>query len=176
MAARDGAPWAFTGLFEQYGGVVLGFLRARGTPEAEEVANDVFVAAFTQLDRFEGDEPGFRAWIFQIARHKRIDALRKLGRIGNTIDLDDPAGSDRRGNVEDEAIAQLEDRELRAVLEQLTPDQRDVLLLRIIGDLSLDQTTSALDKPVTAVKALQHRALAQLRKNIGPTPYPHDEL
>lgn len=175
-AARDGAAWAFTGLFERYGVVVLGFLRARGTPEAEEVVNDVFVAVFSQLDRFEGDEPGFRAWIFQIARHKRVDALRKLGRTADTIALDDPGGSDRRGNAEDEAIARLEDRELRAVLEQLTSDQRDVLLLRIIGDLSLEQTASALDKPVTAVKALQHRALAQLRKNLGPTPYPHDEL
>lgn len=175
-AAWDGAPWAFTGLFERYGGLVLGFLRARGTPEAEEVANDVFVAAFSQLDRFEGDEPGFRAWIFQIARHKRVDALRKLGRTGNTIALDDPGGSDRQGNAEDEAIARLEDRELRAVLEQLTSDQRDVLLLRIIADLSLEQTASALDKPVTAIKALQHRALTQLRKNLGPTPYPHDEL
>jgi len=99
--------------------VVLGFLRARGTPESEEVVNDVFVSAFSQLDRFEGDEPGFRAWIFQIARHKRVDALRKLGRTANTIALDDSAGSDPLGNTEEEAIAQLEDRELRAVLEQL---------------------------------------------------------
>ncbi len=140
------------------------------------MANDVFVAAFSQLDRFQGDEPGFRAWIFQIARHKRVDALRKLGRTANTVVQDDPGGSDRQGNAEDEAISRLEDRELRAVLQQLTADQRDVLLLRIIGDLSLEQTASALEKPVSAVKALQHRALAQLRKKLGPTPYPYDEL
>lgn len=175
--ARDGATWALTGLFQRYAGLVLGFLRARGTPEAEEVANDVFVAVFTQLDRFAGDESGFRAWIFQIARNKRVDALRRISRSADAISLDLTSGrSDPSGNTEDEAIAALEDRELRAVLAPLTPDQRDVLLLRIIGDLSLEQTAAALNKPVTAVKALQHRALAQLRKNFGVDPYPDSEL
>lgn len=177
VAALDGATWALTGLFQRYAGLVLGFLRARGTPEAEEVANDVFIAAFTQLDRFEGDESGFRAWIFQIARNKRVDALRRIGRTADTVALDLTSGrSDPSGNTEDDAIARLEDAELRALLAPLTPDQRDVLLLRIIGDLSLEQTAAALNKPVTAVKALQHRALAQLRKNLGGGPYPDSEL
>lgn len=176
-AARDGATWALTEIFQRYAGQVLGFLRARGTPEAEEVANDVFVAAFTQLARFEGDESGFRAWIFQIARNKRVDALRKLGRTADTVALDlTETRAGPSGNTEDDAIARLEDNELRAVLAPLTADQRDVLLLRIVGDLSLEQTAAALNKPVTAVKALQHRALAQLRKNLSVDPYPDSEL
>lgn len=57
-------------------------------------------------------------------------------------------------------------------LAGLTQDQRAVLLLRVIGELSLEETAGALDKPVGAVKALQHRALARLRKDLAASPAP----
>jgi RNA polymerase sigma-70 factor (ECF subfamily) len=56
---------------------------------------------------------------------------------------------------------------VRDLLADLTPDQRHVLALRVIADLSLEQVAAATGKPVGAVKALQHRALATLRRKIA---------
>lgn len=173
-AARSGDQTAMRGLWDSYAGPITGFLVARGTPEVDEVVNDVFVAAFGQLDRFSGSAIDFQAWLFAIARNKRIDQLRRHGRRPDTTLLDDadPASSDA---VEDHALRGLEDAELVAVLDALTADQRDVIVLRFIADLSLEQTAVALGKPVGAVKALQHRALGQLRNKFPHDPYPSND-
>ncbi len=171
-AARSGEPDACRWIWDRFAGPVAGFLRARGTPEADEVLNDAFVAAFAGLDGFDpsGGEPAFRAWLFGIARHKRIDALRARARRPFPVD---GARVERQfGDVEAEAIAALADDELRAVLDDLTPDQRDVIVLRFVVDLSLEQVGAALNKPTGAVKALQHRALDQLRQKFVLDPYP----
>jgi len=70
-------------------------------------------------------------------------------------------------------MANLGTEEARALLEELTPDQRDVVLLRVFADLDLEETARVLSKPVGAVKALQHRALAALRRRLASArPYP----
>lgn len=169
--ARRGDPRTLRWVWDTYAGPITGFLMALGTPEVEEVVNDVFIAAFAQLDRFDGDEARFRAWLHAIARHKRIDQLRRLQRCPPTALLDDrdlPSSDD----VEATALRQLADEELMEVLGALTSDQRDVIVLRFISGLSLMQTALAVDKPVGAVKAMQHRALAQLRKTSGTTRIP----
>lgn len=163
-AAQAGDHSAYAALYARSAGELLGFLRARGTPEPEEVVNDVFVAAFNGLADFAGDEHGFRAWIFQIGRHKRVDALRRLARTPDTAPLENHGAFSAGGDVEAEAIGLLADDTLRTLLEPLTPDQRDVLLLRVVADLSLAQTAAVLNKRVGAVKAMQHRALEQLRR------------
>jgi len=170
-AAAAGDPSSCRWLWDHYAGPITGFLRARGTPDADEVVNDVFLAAFSGLARFDGDESDFRAWLYRIARNKRVDAIRRKGRRPVVFSSDDdlPGGD---GSAESEAIAALEDAELRAVLDVLTPDQRDVIILRFVSDLSLEQTATAVDKPIGAVKSLQHRGLEQLRGRYSQQPYP----
>lgn len=69
-------------------------------------------------------------------------------------------------SAEDHALANLGTERVRRLLEELTPDQRDVLTLRVLADLSVEQTAATLGKPPGAIKALQHRALAALRKQL----------
>ncbi len=177
-AAAAGDPSACRWLWDRYAGQITGFLVARGTPDHDEVVNDVFLAAFGGLGRFEGGEADFRAWIHRIARNKRVDAIRRTGRRPVVFSADEDAAAAQArdtsedGSAESEAIAVLEDAELRAVLDALTPDQRDVIVLRFIADLSLEQTAVVLDKPVGAVKSLQHRAVDQLRGKFSAHPYP----
>jgi RNA polymerase sigma-70 factor (ECF subfamily) len=66
--------------------------------------------------------------------------------------------------VEREALGLIEAEAARRLLAELTPDQADVLALRIYGDLSLPEVARALAKPLTAVTSLQHRGLEALRK------------
>ena len=168
-AARCGDPRACQWVWDTYAGPITGFLQARGTPEVEEVVNEVFLAVFTGLDRFIGEEPMFRAWLYRVARNKRVDAFRRGARHATTLSMTaDGVG----GDVEDEAIAAMEDADLRALLVGLTPEQRDVLVLRFVADLSIAQVAVALDKTPLAIKALQHRAIAQLHKRISADPHP----
>lgn len=176
--AQAGDPAAYRTLWSRYAGQVRGFLLARGTPEPDEVTNDVFLAAFAGLGGFVGGEAEFRGWIFGIARHKRADALRSLGR---RLRRDARAAANGECeatpiDVEEEAVAALGDAELLALLAGLTAEQRDVIVCRYLSDLSLEQTAVALGKSVGTVKALQHRAIARLRRQFSspksPDPYP----
>ncbi len=169
-AARGGDPYACRWLWDRYAGQVRAFLLTRGTPDADEVVNDVFLAAFTGVGGFVGGEPEFRAWLYRVARNKRVDAIRAHERRPTPTDTPSRLSS-THADAEAEAVAALVDEESRDVLASLTPDQRDVVVLRFLADLTLEQTATALDKPVGAVKSLQHRAIDQLRKRFVDPPY-----
>ncbi len=168
-AARTGGGWAFGRIWELLAPPVAAYLRGRGVREADDVTSEVFLAAFRRLDSFDGDGAHFRAWLFTIAHHKGVDAMRRpqsrerlVDPIGGTAD--ELAGGRVARSAEDEALDRLGGSDARSRLDGLTEDQRAVLLLRVVADLSLAETATVLGKPVGAVKALQHRALARLRR------------
>lgn len=66
---------------------------------------------------------------------------------------------------------QLEHEEVKRLLEDLTTDQSDVLALRLLSQMSVDEVAAALEKPPGAVKSLQHRALATLRRRLDTETY-----
>ncbi|GEN79558.1 RNA polymerase sigma factor [Actinotalea fermentans] len=164
--ARAGSPDAFAGVYERLAGPVAGYLRSRGVREVEDATSEVFLAVFTGLARFEGDGERFRAWVFTIAHRRSVDSWRRAGRAPVTEPLDD-APPVLVPSAEDAALDVLGDDRVRALLDLLSPDQRDVLLLRVVADLSLEQVAAVLGKREGAVKALQHRALERLRRHLG---------
>jgi len=163
-AARQGEAWALTEIWQRYAPAVTGYLRGRGAAEPDDLTSDVFVAVFEKLRSFRGDEGDLRAFVFTVAHHRLVDDLRRRSRRGPTISYDAAADGRLTGSAEDEALDALHTQRVHALLSQLSEDQREVLLLRVVGDLSLEQTATALGKRVGAVKALQHRALATLRR------------
>ncbi len=167
-AARRGKAWGYEHLFHLVAEPLLGYLRSRGAGDADGVANDVLMRALTQLDRFEGDESGFRAWVFTIARCRLIDDRRARHRRIGTQALDAVSVGLIGGDVEMDAMAELGTDWVEALLDSLAPDQRDVLLLRVVSDLSIEETATVLGKTPGAVKALQHRALASIRQKMSP--------
>jgi RNA polymerase sigma-70 factor (ECF subfamily) len=164
-AAQNSSGWAFEQLFHTYAPKVRGYLRARGAAEPDELTNDVFVAVFRSLSRFTGDEAAFRSWLFTIARNRLVDERRRRARRVETV-AEDITGfiEVSGGDVETEALANLGDEWAAGVLVQLAPDQRDVLLLRIIADLTIDQIAQLLGKRPGAVKSLQRRGLAAVKR------------
>ena len=143
---------------------VLGYFRARGDRDPEDLVGDVFVEVARDLRRFAGvDDPvAVRRWVFTIARHRAIDAARRAHRHREVAVAAVPdaggAGADLGGS----------DRELVAGLAALTPNQREVVVLRFVADLSIDDVAAHMKRSVEAVKALQHRALENLRKAVSP--------
>jgi RNA polymerase sigma factor (sigma-70 family) len=165
-AARTGEAWALQALFAWLGAPVRGYLRANGA-EADDLASEVFVRAFRAVRTFEGDEADFRSWVFRIARNVLIDERRRAKRQPMTVALS-PSSSDNLsgGDAEREAMASLGEAELRRVLSQLTNEQRDVLLLRVLGDMTVDQAAAVMGRRPGAIKALQLRALAAARRQL----------
>jgi RNA polymerase sigma-70 factor, ECF subfamily len=163
-AALRGEAWALTEVWQRFAPAVTGYLRGRGATEPDDLTSDVFVAVFERLPSFRGDESDLRTFVFTVAHHRLVDDLRRRTRRGATVEYDAAADARVSGSAEDAALDALHTQQVHALLDQLSEDQREVVLLRIVGDLSLEQTATALGKRVGAVKALQHRALAALRR------------
>jgi RNA polymerase sigma factor (sigma-70 family) len=167
-AARADAPWAYQRLYAAYGGPVATYLRAQGAEDPDSLTNDVFLRAFGNVANFEGDEARFRSWLFTIAHHRLIDDRRRRARRPQR--RDEPIEETEEGGAaapaEERALANLGDEAVTRLLGRLSPDQRDVLVLRIVGDLTVEQVAEAVGKRPGAVKALQRRGLASLRRLI----------
>jgi RNA polymerase sigma factor (sigma-70 family) len=169
VAAQAGASWALSDLWLQFAPAVTGFLRSKGSTDPEDLTSEVFLAVFDRIAEFEGDESAFRAFVFTIAYRRLVDELRKRERRG--VDVEWTAETDTRstGSAEQEAIERMSEERARALLEELPVDQRNVLSLRIFGDLTIEQIAEAIGKRPGAVKALQRRGLEALRRKLDPT-------
>lgn len=164
-AARGDAV-AIEALYRDTVPIVRGYLAAQGAPEVDDVVSDVYVSMMGSIHRFEGDEHSFRSWLLTIAHRRLTDAFRKLGRrkedawsfgVGpgevDVIDITD---------IESVALTRLRTSGVMRAIDGLTEDQRAVLLLRVVADLTIRDIADVVGKPETAVKALLRRALASL--------------
>lgn len=166
--ARDGRPEGFAALHARVCAELVAFARTRGVSDADAVVSECLVRAFARIDTFRGDERGFRAWCFSICRNLVIDDARHRARRPALVD----GGDDRAEPVapDDPAARTLDNLaadDLLAELDRLTVDQRDVVALRIIADLSIADVAAIVGKPESAVKALQHRGLRTLSRRMS---------
>jgi RNA polymerase sigma factor (sigma-70 family) len=165
--ARRGEEAAWAEIYRSMAPAVLGYLRANGAPDPEDAHGEVFLQVARDLARFEGDERRFRAWVFTIAHHRLIDARRRVSRrpVELTAEPPEPEG-EPPADAAEEALARIGAEEVRRVLAALSPDQRAVLLLRVLGELTVPEVAKALGKRQGAVKALQRRGLAAIKKRL----------
>lgn len=161
-AAQAGSARAFERLYRELAPTVASYLRWHGVADVAASTNEVLAHVHRNLHRFSGDAAGFRSWVFTIAHHRMVDERRAAGR--RPVTAGDVTEELLTGDAEADALAALGEDRLRELLELLSPDQREVILLRVVADLSLEDTAAALGKRRGAVKSLQHRALAALRR------------
>jgi RNA polymerase sigma-70 factor (ECF subfamily) len=164
LAALDAGTWRE--LFDCYYPKMYRFAYTRTGDQhaAEEIAAEVFVAAAAGIGRYKPTGAPFAAWLYRIARNKTADHLNKRHPASSMTGIDLPVAS-WAGNVEAAA-------DIRAALSHLTREQQEVVSLRFFSDCSLEVAAAALGKSVGAVKVLQHRALAALRKRLAAGGYP----
>ena len=172
--AAAGDPAALEALYRDLAPAVLGYLRGHGAREPEDLTGEVFLGVVRGLPRFRGDADDLRSWVFTIAHRRLLDERRRAAR--RPLSLLEPeqlrAVPEPGGDAEEEAIGRLQDRWALEALDALTPDQRDVVLLRFIADLSVRETARILGKNEGAVKTLTRRALARLQEHVDPAPFP----
>src|SRR3954467_12676639 len=155
--------------------IVGRYCRARvGTTErsglsAEEVAEEVCLAAITALPRYKDQGRPFLAFVYGIAAHKVADAHRAAGR--NRAEATDmlPERASTAAGPEQMAIDAESAARMNRLLAVLPEKQREILILRVVVGMSAEETAEAVGSTAGAVRVAQHRALARLKSEIIAT-------
>ncbi|MGI4788856.1 MAG: RNA polymerase sigma factor [Janthinobacterium lividum] len=138
-------------------------LAARSAEEAEDVAQETFVAAYEKRASFQRGQP-FRPWLYRIAVNRCLDRLRVQGRHPAVLDWDKvPEPSGPESDPLDLLLASEGERLLETAVAALPPKLRAVFLLRHLDALSYDEIAAATGVPVSTVKTHLFRARTQLR-------------
>jgi RNA polymerase sigma factor (sigma-70 family) len=162
--AKGGAEWAWAAIYRDLAGPVKGYLRARGATDPDDVASETFLQIARDVASFQGDERGFRSWVFVIAHRRLLDSWRAARKQVPSTAIVGPLPDMTGGDTETEALERLSTAEVLSAFARLTEDQRAVLALRIIGGLSGEQTAEILGRRAGAVRALQFRGLQALQR------------
>jgi RNA polymerase sigma-70 factor (ECF subfamily) len=151
----------FTAAFRTLSPSVRGYLRARGVEDCEAVTQDVFLALYSRMDSLRGGLEGAKALVFTIAHSRTVDHYRRRERTPAMVPHE-PESDLRTAPATPEDLA-LAGSGALGLLNGLTEDHREVLLLRVVADLSIEQTAEIMGRTPGAIKQLQRRALEALR-------------
>jgi RNA polymerase sigma-70 factor (ECF subfamily) len=166
--ARAGDREALGALWRSHQHLLLRYFRGRGSPQAEDLASQVWIDVAASLHRFSGDSDAFRRWLFTIARRRQIDAARRSSRRPEELDAD--AGKDRPDVSSARSIDEVGalDRALDLV-RRLPPDMAEAVLLRVVADLAVDEVARIMGRREGHVRVLVHRGLRKLADELAVT-------
>jgi RNA polymerase sigma-70 factor (ECF subfamily) len=159
-------PAAFAFLLRRYNGRVYRVARSivRDDAEAEDIAQETWVRAYSNLARFVG-AASFSTWISKIAAHEAFLRLRRRARASALpfrLPAREPAADPERGVFGNELR-----RVIEKALDDLPPQHRSVFVLRCIDRLSVSETADVLGLSRDVVKARLHRARGMLQRSVG---------
>jgi RNA polymerase sigma-70 factor (ECF subfamily) len=162
--AKQGDPDAFAELYDQHQPAIYRYIsyRVGSDATAEDLTSEVFVRLVDRIDDFTYQGRPLLAWLYTIARNLVNDHHRKGGR-SEMVPLDETL---RASNPNPETVANdaLDFQRCVEALDQLTDSQRQVIILRFLEGLDNKTVAQLMDKSYGAVKALQHRGLATMRR------------
>lgn len=174
-AAASGDGEAMRTLYEALAGRVASYLEFRGAEDPAGLTNDVFVRVLPRMNEIAGGWPGFRAFVFTIAHGKLVDELRRRDRRPVHEEYDANADPRTHASAEEQALNYVGSSEVLAVLDLLPEDQRAVVTLRVLGELTIRETAGAIGRSEGAVKKLQTKALTSLRLLLHKDPNTLDD-
>jgi RNA polymerase sigma-70 factor (ECF subfamily) len=165
--AKAGDHGAVTQIYERYATAIYRyvFYLVREADLAEDIRADVFVRMLEGMPRYEDRGWPLSAWLYRIARDRTFDILRRR-KTQRNVSMEQC--DDHYDGPEQVIGARLEREELHARLGDLTHEQRAVIVLRFLADLSVQEVARRLGRTEGAVKALQHRGLQSLARRMKP--------
>lgn len=134
---------------------------------ARDLTAEVFQRFLQAIQKGQGPDRKLAAWLYRTAHNAVVDHYRRQ-QYRQHLPLDEKlvdAGDDPVKLAESHISAE----GIRLALQRLTPDQRQVIILKFLEELSNEEVATLLDKPVGAIKSLQHRALAALQRHLTST-------
>lgn len=172
VAAQAGGEWAFAELYGSYNPLLERYFAARASSAAEDLAAETWMGAARTLAKFRGDEVQFRSWLFTIAHRRLADYWKDRKRdswdraAGESL-LDYLAPDDTEGSVLDSLSGRAAARKIAAVLPL---EQAEVVLLRVVAGLGVEEVAKVMGRRPGSVRVLQHRALKKLSKDFSLEP------
>ena len=170
VRALDGA--ALTQLYDAHNAEVYRYaMRLVGDARlAEDCATETFSRLLVALRNGQGPTSDVRAYLFRVAHNWLMDEHRSFRRQPEMLPLQEDLDADVQDEGNDllqAASDSIRRERLRNAIRTLTPEQQQVVALRFLEGWSLEETAQAVGKPVGAVKALQHRAIASVKRSLG---------
>jgi RNA polymerase sigma-70 factor (ECF subfamily) len=164
---RSGDNGAWESFYDQLAPELRAYIARLGARDPDDVLGETMMQIVRDINKFFGAPTEIRAWSFRIAHNRVIDASRRKKTRPAEVSFDetfDPA-SDQMALTEVPVTAKLS-----SLLEGLTSEQRSVVWLRYVTELTLDETAEVVGKTPEAVAALTYRALTSLRRSLLRAP------
>lgn len=167
LRAKQGDHGAFTQIYERYAPAIYRYIysRIREAELAEDLQAEVFLRMLEGIHRYEDRGWPISAWLYRIARDRTIDVMRRR-RNRQQVSLDVWGGW--CDGPENSVEAQLEYEELTRWLDELTHEQRQVIQMRFLAEMSIQEVAQKLGRTEGSVKSLQHRGLQSLARRLQP--------
>ncbi len=162
--AKNGETEAFGFIYDSYLPKIYRFIliKVSNRADAEDLSQRVFMKAWESIPKFEDKKVPFSAWLYRIARNSVIDFYRTK-KSSSELEENLSVGDDR-ATLDDKILLDQSGERILSAINYLTDDQRDVIVLRFIDDLSYKEIASIMNKNSSALRILQHRAINKLRK------------
>jgi RNA polymerase sigma-70 factor, ECF subfamily len=183
VAAQGGDGAAFAVIWRALAPAVRGYLTARGATDPDGMTSDVFLSVLPRLSELRGGVGGLRTFTFSVAHARLVDDNRRRARHPAAVEFDSHAHDGVSDSAEDEAMTRFGTSSVLTLLDRLPADHREVLALRVVADLSVEQTAEVMGRSAGSVKQLQRRALLALRAQLteadavtGSAPHSITEL
>ena len=167
-SAQAGDSHAFGTLYDQYSAQIYRFIvvKVSTRQEAEDLTHEVFLSAWQKLPGFKIQKFPFSSWLYRIARNRVIDYYRTQKKHFSVDELVGSLEEEflRVGAVQSEDLnLKLEMEQVLSAIEELTEDQREVIEMRFIQDLSPKEIAEITKKKEGTIRILQHRATKKLQ-------------
>lgn len=171
LRARAREPEVFNIVYRTYAAQVLGYLTARGVEDPEAVMQEVFLAVLPRLESVTGGVAGLRTFVFSVAHARMVDDHRRRRRAPIELPFEPDLDGREESSAEAEAMERISPQEVQDLLSALPDEQREVLTLRLVAGLTVEQSAEVMGKSNGAVKQLQRRALIRLREQAAVKEY-----
>lgn len=171
--ARAQKPAALREIYDNFAPGILGYLRSKGCEDPEALAQEVFLTLFLKLGTLEGGVNGLRTFAFSVAHARMVDETRRREREPVPAPFDPDLDRRAAESAEDSVLGS--EAGVAALLQGLSPQQQEVLLLRVVADLSIDESAKIMGRTPGAVKQLQRRALGILKGRMERKEVADDE-
>lgn len=159
-AAQEGSEEAFSRLWRDGNPALLRYLRVLAPEAAEDIAAETWLQVVRGLASFRGEEQGWRAWLFTMARRRAIDeARRRSRRPEKALEGMPPGWLPVSPDAADLALEHIDTRSALALVARLPAGQAEVILLRVVAGLDTETVARLVGRSPGAVRVAAHRGL-----------------
>jgi len=164
--AKTRDPDAFGMLYDEYVDQIFRYVyyKVGNLTESQDLTGQTFLKAFENIDSYEMRDVAFSSWLYRIAHNLVVDFFRRESKRESVPIDDQPPTASPSGNPVELVLADLESERLYKAMHKLTHNQREVLVLKFIDNLSNTQVAEIMGISVGAVKSTQKRGLLALNR------------